>query len=61
MPFQPVQEEAGGGCYAEAHDVLRWARESERRPTVLYGATDFVNARTFVDQLEMLGAELRRR
>jgi len=52
---------AGGGCYAEAHDVLRWARESERRPTVVYGATDLVNARTFLDQLEALGAELLRR
>jgi hypothetical protein len=52
---------AGGGCYAEAHDVLRWARESERRPTVLYGATDFVNARTFLDQVEFLGNELLRR
>ena len=51
----------GGGCYAEAHDLQRWALEGEARRTVVYGATGMTNAAGFLDQLAALGAELGQR
>ena len=47
----------GGGCYGEAHDVQRWAEKAEPRRTIVYGSTDMVNGKTFLDQLESLGQE----
>jgi hypothetical protein len=47
----------GGGCYGEAHDVQRWAEKAEPRRTIIYGSTDLVNGKTFLDQLESLGQE----
>ena len=47
----------GGGCYGEAHDVQRWAEKAEPRRTIVYGSTDLVNGKTFLDQLESLGQE----
>jgi hypothetical protein len=48
----------GGGCYSEAHDVFRYANAAEPRRCVVYGSTDLVNGKTFVDQLEGLGNEI---
>ncbi|KAH8739600.1 hypothetical protein FG386_001157 [Cryptosporidium ryanae] len=53
-PKQGIVFVIGGGNFVEAHDVLNYAKRTQKN--IIYGCTEFVNPNEFIKELEIISS-----
>ncbi|KAL3128291.1 Sec1 family [Cryptosporidium hominis] len=54
LPKQGIVFIIGGGNFTEAHDILNYAKKSQKN--IIYGCTEFINPSEFIKELDIIAS-----